>query len=202
MSTCFPCMEGDHQNCGRGNRVDMWECRCDGRTPDCPGQVLQRSGCTFDQAVAVDRIKLARQALIADGYFTADEVGDDVAPRIWELSSHLRHRIENLENRIGAAATLYWECATCMDSQRSYHLTRPCADGNLVECEACNEPMRLMMTQTTAVPDVAVAAALSALDFRRKLAAKGYSKAQVDVIAAGIMRLAETPRFMNEVEDS
>lgn len=109
MSTCIPCMDGDHRNCGYGNRVNMLECRCDRRTPDCPGQVLQRSGYTFDQARAYDqavtsaapeRIRLARRALVADGYFAEDEVGDDVAPRISELSSHLRERIRELEAQL------------------------------------------------------------------------------------------------------
>jgi hypothetical protein len=44
------------------------------------------------------RLDLARQALILDGYFTRDEVGDDrqpdIAPRITELSVHLHDRIE------------------------------------------------------------------------------------------------------------
>lgn len=40
------------------------------------------------------RLELARQALIADGYFTADEVGDDIAPRIGELASHLRAKLD------------------------------------------------------------------------------------------------------------
>lgn len=34
------------------------------------------------------RLELARQALIGTGYFTADQVGDDIAPRITELVSH------------------------------------------------------------------------------------------------------------------
>lgn len=193
MSTCIPCMDGNHRNCGYGNRVDMLECRCDGRTPDCPGQALQQSGFTFGQAV--DRIELARQALIADGYFTADEVGDDIAPRISELSSHLRHRIENLENRIGAT-TLYWECATCMDGQDIYRLTRPCTGGSeSVECENCDEPMRLMMTHIVPVPDSVVTAVLAAADFKRRLrqlaTSGGYSKVQLDLIAAGMANLAQ-----------
>ena len=106
MGTCLPCMDGNHLNCGYGNLVNMWECRCDNRTPDCPGQILQSSGCTFDHAVAVERIKLARRALIEDGYFTADEVGDDVAPRISELSSHYRQRIEELEAQLPQSKTM------------------------------------------------------------------------------------------------
>lgn len=36
---------------------------------------------------AETRLELARQALIRTGYFTADQVGDDVAPRITEIAS-------------------------------------------------------------------------------------------------------------------
>jgi hypothetical protein len=34
--------------------------------------------------VAEERLRLAREALLADGYFTPDQVGDDIAPRITE----------------------------------------------------------------------------------------------------------------------
>ena len=37
-----------------------------------------------------DRLQAARQALTGDGYFTAGQVGDDIAPRITELASALR----------------------------------------------------------------------------------------------------------------
>lgn len=33
------------------------------------------------------RLKLAREALVATGYFTPDQVGDDIAPRITEMAS-------------------------------------------------------------------------------------------------------------------
>ena len=36
---------------------------------------------------AEERLELAKQALVGTGHFTADEVGDDVAPRITELWS-------------------------------------------------------------------------------------------------------------------
>ncbi len=36
---------------------------------------------------AEERLELARQALVSTGHFSADEVGDDVAPRITELWS-------------------------------------------------------------------------------------------------------------------
>ena len=39
---------------------------------------------------AEDRLALARHALLADGYFTEDQVGDDVAPRITERLAALR----------------------------------------------------------------------------------------------------------------
>lgn len=39
--------------------------------------------------VAAQRLEQARKALIATGYFTADQVGDDIAPRIIELHSAL-----------------------------------------------------------------------------------------------------------------
>lgn len=37
---------------------------------------------------AEERLKRAREALAATGYFTADQIGDDIAPRIHELASH------------------------------------------------------------------------------------------------------------------
>lgn len=38
------------------------------------------------------RLEQARKALIGTGYFTAAEVGDDVAPRITELAAHYESR--------------------------------------------------------------------------------------------------------------
>lgn len=38
--------------------------------------------------VAEERLRRSREALVATGYFTPDQVGDDVAPRITELNSH------------------------------------------------------------------------------------------------------------------
>lgn len=43
---------------------------------------------------ALERLRLAREALIRDGYFSADEVGPDVAPRIVEWLSHHRQQLE------------------------------------------------------------------------------------------------------------
>ena len=41
---------------------------------------------------ALMRLRLAKDALIATGYFKPEEVGDDIAPRITELHSHFaRH---------------------------------------------------------------------------------------------------------------
>ena len=52
---------------------------------------------TMKADFAAERLDLARRALLADGYFTADQIGDDVAPRITELLTHLRDRIADLE---------------------------------------------------------------------------------------------------------
>lgn len=43
---------------------------------------------------ALERLRLAREALIRDGYFTADEVGPDLAPRIVEWLAHHRQQLE------------------------------------------------------------------------------------------------------------
>lgn len=40
--------------------------------------------------LAQERIELAKDALVGAGYFTADEVGDDIAPRITEMVSAIR----------------------------------------------------------------------------------------------------------------
>lgn len=50
-----------------------------------------------DRNTARARIALARQAFIADGYFTPDEVGDDIAPRITEWSVHHREQLADAE---------------------------------------------------------------------------------------------------------
>lgn len=41
--------------------------------------------------VAEQRLTAARDALVATGYFTAEQVGDDIAPRITEMVTQLRH---------------------------------------------------------------------------------------------------------------
>ena len=43
----------------------------------------------LDREALSVRLTLARNALIATGYFTADQVGDDVAPRITEMFAAL-----------------------------------------------------------------------------------------------------------------
>jgi hypothetical protein len=45
---------------------------------------------------AEQRLALAQEALVADGYFTQEQVDADVAPRITELCAHLRSEIESL----------------------------------------------------------------------------------------------------------
>jgi hypothetical protein len=53
--------------------------------PDAPPGWIERT-----------RLRLAREALMATGYFQADEVDDDIAPRITELDSARRAEIERL----------------------------------------------------------------------------------------------------------
>ena len=50
-----------------------------------------------EPTAAAQRLALAQQALVATGYFTADQVDDDVAPRIIELNSARTQRIAELE---------------------------------------------------------------------------------------------------------
>ena len=49
---------------------------------------------------ALERLRIAREALIRDGYFTADEVGPDIGPRIVEWLSHHRGLIEELNAEV------------------------------------------------------------------------------------------------------
>lgn len=55
----------------------------------------------IDQRIRADnaeeRLRLAREALARDGYFTADEIGDDIAPRLVEWLSHHRDRASEAE---------------------------------------------------------------------------------------------------------
>jgi hypothetical protein len=47
-----------------------------------------------EAATARQRLDLARRALLADGYFTGDQVDDDIAPRIIERLSAARQELE------------------------------------------------------------------------------------------------------------
>jgi len=51
-------------------------------------------------AAAEQRLHLARRALTADGHFTMDEVGDDIAPRITERVTALAARVRDLEAEV------------------------------------------------------------------------------------------------------
>ncbi|MXM66764.1 hypothetical protein GR925_25865 [Streptomyces sp. HUCO-GS316] len=58
-------------------------------------------GQCWDRAEAMrTRLELARQTLIADGYFTADEVGDDIAPRLAEWLIAHRARVTSLTDAL------------------------------------------------------------------------------------------------------
>lgn len=50
---------------------------------------------------ATERLRLARQAIINDGYFTEDQVGPDIAPRITELIAHYRRQLGEPETEWG-----------------------------------------------------------------------------------------------------
>jgi hypothetical protein len=60
-------------------------------------------------------------ALINDGYFTPDEVGNDVAPRIIELASHLRGIIAQARQAVSVAG----DGTDVTDWQRGY---RACSE--------------------------------------------------------------------------
>jgi len=47
-------------------------------------------------SVARERIRLAREALVRDGYFRVDEIGDDIAPRLVEWLAHHRETADEL----------------------------------------------------------------------------------------------------------
>lgn len=77
---------------------------------------------------AEQRVELARQALLADGFFTADQVGPDVAPRILERLAALRERADVAEAAVARYEnTITWNttchgCAGLLDA--SYAETR------------------------------------------------------------------------------
>ncbi|MFD1940545.1 DUF6085 family protein [Nonomuraea mangrovi] len=87
--------------------------RLDCPAPTAADDALHEDGYTFIReadladvcaraGLAEERLTLARQALQLDRYFTADEVGADVAPRIIERLSELRGRAEKAEDRLAA----------------------------------------------------------------------------------------------------
>lgn len=89
------------------HRVDMPA--PEGCPPNCPTRVAEQE--RHDALAAEERLDLARRALVATGYFTADEVGRDVAPRITELWARFHatpepDRPEGIDTR--AAARLAW----------------------------------------------------------------------------------------------
>ena len=53
--------------------------------------------------LAEERLALARHALLKDGYFTADEIGDDIAPRVTEVLSEIRDRLGRAEAELASA---------------------------------------------------------------------------------------------------
>src|SRR5690606_41968308 len=87
--------------------------------------------CPLDQAEyaptprldAVDRLKqaerrlaLARDALLKDGYFTPEQVGPDIAPRITERVSSLRAEVARLRSLSRLATASYNELRTLRDT--------------------------------------------------------------------------------------
>lgn len=58
---------------------------------------------------AESRIRLAKQALIQQGYFKADELNDDIAPRITELASYMEAERDALAALKEPALELCWE---------------------------------------------------------------------------------------------
>lgn len=91
------------------------------------GHVLHHSGCwcrrsEHDAAgfvdwarlsIAEERLQLARRALIQTGYFTAEQVGDDIAPRITELYSAITPCMDCAPGQPGtcALAPAGWYCS-------------------------------------------------------------------------------------------
>jgi hypothetical protein len=79
------------------------------------------------------RIRMAREALIETGYFRADQVGDDIAPRIVELTAGLRqqprtvwiatYEVEHKPSSVvGVSASLAGAQQQCRDDFRSHEL--------------------------------------------------------------------------------
>lgn len=77
--------------------------RCGGQVQ--PGHTCDPAGLRRVNAHA--RLRLAREALIEDGYFTADEVGEDIAPRIVEWLTHHRDRPDRLAAVLGEVLAVF-----------------------------------------------------------------------------------------------
>ena len=68
-----------------------------------PVKVVHRpEGNWYDDDNAA-RLRLAREALVATGYFSADQVGDDVAPRITEYASFMESALEQARANVVTA---------------------------------------------------------------------------------------------------
>lgn len=73
-----------------------------------------------ERDLATERLRLAKDALVRIGYFTADEVSDDVAPRIIEFASAKRVELEATQDdrdEFRAARDVYrdaWKAAADM----------------------------------------------------------------------------------------
>lgn len=67
---------------------------------------------------AKERLRLARQAMIDIGYFTEDEVGDDVAPRIWEYNIHVKREIKHANHQQEMAEKRADDLATKLAQER------------------------------------------------------------------------------------
>lgn len=52
------------------------------------------------ESAALKRLELAKDALVRTGYFTREEIGDDIGPRIIELWSALRPGISSQNMRV------------------------------------------------------------------------------------------------------
>jgi hypothetical protein len=74
-------------------------------------------------SVAERRVSLAREALIGTGYFTPDQVGDDIAPRITELWSASRPTMNTRAAEQRRLVELYGFCWTC-GAPRDVEVTR------------------------------------------------------------------------------
>jgi hypothetical protein len=69
-----------------------------------------------------ERLRLARSALVGTGYFTADEVGPDVAPRITELHAALTARLAELEAQLAGARLALGVVKDALNAERAGRL--------------------------------------------------------------------------------